>query len=430
MTLKEMQEKRAEIAKRIREMADKINEEKREFNAEETKNWDTANKEYDEFGEKIDRQVRLDKIAADQAKKELDKKPPVIPGAPTEEDRSNAMRAWALHQIGEDVSEELVAVAELCGLNLNTRNLNFRLLPRASRNVDEIGRQIRAQSVGTDSEGGFTVPEGFVNNLEIALLAFGGMREVSDILRTATGNDLPWPTSDDTSNEGVLLAENTQVAEQDVVFASLVLQAFKYSSKLVRVSAELLQDSAFDIAAFLGTALGERLARIQNRHATVGTGAAQPNGVVTASTLGFTTAAAALIAADELIDLFHSLDPAYRANARWMMHDGIAKVVRKLKDGESQYLWQPGLQAGMPDLLLGKPVSINQNMQATVVTATKTILFGDFMKYKIREVSAVRMRRLVERYADFDQDGFVSFMRFDSDLLDAGTNPIRHLLQA
>ena len=161
-------------------MADKINEEKREFNSEETENWDKLSKDYDGMTAQIDRQVRLDKIEADQAARELQNKPPVIAGAPTEEMKCNSLRAWALHQMGENVPQALKDDAEACGLDLNARNLEFRLLPKASQSREEIVKQLRAQSVGTDSEGGFTVPEGFVNNLEIALLAFGGMREVSE----------------------------------------------------------------------------------------------------------------------------------------------------------------------------------------------------------------------------------------------------------
>ena len=140
-------------------------------------------------------------------------------------------------------------------------------------------------------------------------------------------------------------AENTQDSEQDMTFGVMTLDAYKYTSKIVRVSVELLQDSAFNLGAELGSLLGERLGRIQNTHATTGTGSSQPNGVVTASALGKTAASATAITTDEIIDLFHSVDRAYRGNSSFMAADSTVAAIRKLKDGDSQYLWQPGLQA-------------------------------------------------------------------------------------
>ena len=153
--------------------------------------------------------------------------------------------------------------------------------------------------------------------------------------------------------------------------------------------------------------------------------------MVTASTLGKTTASATAIAADEVLDLLFSVDPAYRMNASFMVNDGIALAVRKLKgSGSGDYLWQPGLQLGQPDRLLGYPISYNNHMQATVATATKTMLFGDFSKYKVREVAGVRTQVLNELYANTGEIGIQSFQRFDGNILNAGVAPIKHMLQA
>lgn len=286
-------------------------------------------------------------------------------------------------------------------------------------------------STGTGTgEAGVVIPEGFVARLEQAMLAFGGMLQTSEIMVTDSGNDMPWPTADDTFNKGAILSEASSIGSSvDPSFGAVILQAFKYSSKLVQVSAEILEDFAFDLPSILGSMLGERLGRILNEHFTTGTGSSQPRGIAVAATTGVTAASATAITSDEVIDLFHAVDPAYRPNAEFMMADSTVALVRKLKDSDNQYLWQPGLQAGIPDRLLGRVVNVNQDMPSAA-TGNKAILFGDLRKYKVRLAGQTRSRRLVERYADTDQEGFVSFIRADGDLVDAGTNPVQALEMA
>ena len=285
-----------------------------------------------------------------------------------------------------------------------------------------------AQSVGTDSEGGYLVPTEFRRMLEQAMLAFGGMRQVSTILRTAGGGQLEMPTVDDTSNTGALLAENAADAEQDVVFGQVLLDAYKYTSRIVRVSVELMQDSAFSMDTVLANLLGERLGRITNTHFTTGTGTAQPNGVVTASTQGKVgqTGQTTTIIYDDLVDLEHAVDPAYRVqNPRWMMNDASLAVIKKLADSQGLPLYVPAIAGGTPDTILGYPYTINQDV-VTMSANAKSVLFGPFSKYMIRDVLGITLRRLVERYAEYHQVAFVAIMRADGDLLDAGTNPIQH----
>src|SRR5262249_45965154 len=148
-----------------------------------------------------------------------------------------------------------------------------------------------------------------------------------------------------TADEGMILAENTTVTDQDVAFGQLTFNAYKYSSKMVRVSVELMQDSSVNLAEFVGRKLGERIGRVTNRHFTVGTGAGQPTGIVTAATVGKVGAAGQLnsVTVDDLIDVEHAVDPAYRTNARWMCHDQTIKVIKKLKDSQGRPLWLPGI---------------------------------------------------------------------------------------
>ena len=273
-------------------------------------------------------------------------------------------------------------------------------------------RERRAMSTSATA-GGDTIPQTLIRNIEVAMLDFGGMRDAGcNILRTEAGEQIDIPTSDDTGNAGALLAENTQVSEQDIATAAKAMNAYKYTSKLVRVSNELIADAAVDIPAFVGEMLGIRVGRIVNQHLTTGTGSSQPNGVVTAGTIAATTASPTTVKSDELITLMHSVDPAYRRerSVGWMFSDQTLKVLKQLKDGDGRPLWQSGLQTREPDSLLGFGYTINQDV-ADIASAAKAILFGAFRYYWIRDVTGVVLRQLEERYADYDQVGFVMFSR-------------------
>lgn len=274
----------------------------------------------------------------------------------------------------------------------------------------------RAQQVATGAAGGYLVPEGFWNRISETLKAYGGVEGVANVLNTDTGNTLPWPTSDSTANKGAILGEGTQITEQDETFGVRDLGAYMYTSKLIRVSYQLLQDSAIDVEGFLARKMAERLARIRNEHFTTGTGSAQPDGIVTGATAGVTKAAGGTTSftGDDIISLVHSVDPAYRSNGRFMFSDGVLQYIRKLKDSNGQYLWQPSVQVGEPSTLFGYGYTINQDMAAAPVANGTSVLFGDFNEgYVIRNVRGLQVVRLDERYADFLQVGWFAFLRCD-----------------
>lgn len=349
---------------------------------------------------------------------------------PTEEDRNLAMQGWMRARTDAGLEERHIEACRRVGLNPNQRALNIGLMDQ--RALAELHRlsEMRALTTQTGSSGKFTIPQGFVPSIEVALKKYGGPRQVATVFRTSTGNDLPWPTSDDTSNKGELVGENTATNEQDVVFGQIMFNAYKYSSKMIKVPFELLQDSAFDLASWLAVRLGERIGRITAEHFTVGTGSGQPNGLVTASTLGVSAAGAAAIASDELINLQHSIDPAYRIDAGFMLHDSTLLALRKLKDGDGNYLISMGnYQTGLPANILGDPYTVNQDMPQ-MATGLKSVLYGDYTKYQIRDVANLRFVRADERFVENDQVVFIAWFRTDGDLVDAGTNPVKHLIQA
>lgn len=292
----------------------------------------------------------------------------------------------------------------------------------------------RAQGVGTGSAGGFLVPAGYRSELVQRLRAFDAVRRVAQVVTTEDGRSMPWATVDDTANEGTILAENTQVAELDVLFGTASLGAYAYSSGLVRFSNQLLQDSDINLVSFLTRALGERIGRIQSRHFTTGTGTAQPTGIVTGATTGVTAGSTTALTADNLVDLVHSVDPAYREPTPghfvgFMLSDLTLRDIRKLKDTTNRYLLQPAVDAGAPTTLLGYPVVVNPLMAAPAANV-KAVLFGDLTAgYVIRDVDREgAMTVLRERYADFNQTGVLQIERADGTVQNA--NAYRALTMA
>lgn len=440
MTSKELREKRAPLVVRTGEMRDKANKEDRVFTDEEQTNWDRLHKDYGELTTRITQAELQESRESEQTKiiddlgiglHDLDGREGSASGnghegaeptGPTDQDRNDAIRAWCMAGKGRAVPDNHRAAAKRCGFDLGRVEIEIPLPDEGCRQV----RERRALSTITGAAGGVLIPEGFTNRLEIALLQWGSVKTLAETIRTSEGNALPWPSMDDTGNEGALLAENSTVSEQDVAFKGIVLNAYKYESKAIKVPSELMQDSAFNLPSLIGKALGERLARIQNRHLTVGDGNSKAHGVVTDATVGKTTSSTTAFTYDEIMDLFHSVDPAYREAGQWMMNDTVLLALKKLKDGEGNYLWRSGdLSKGVPDTIENKPYSVNQHMASSIVASAKILLFGDFSSYKVREVNMVSLKRLDELYAAADQVGFMAFMRFDGALLDAGTNPMK-----
>ena len=297
-------------------------------------------------------------------------------------------------------------------------------------------KELRALGVGTASAGGYFVPEGFRERITERLKAWGAVRDVAEVITTEGGGDLPWATNDDTANVGAILSENTQVTEQDIVLGTEQLGAYTYTSKLVRVSLQLLQDSAFDVEEFLSRKFAQRLGRATNAHFTTGTGSSQPEGAVTGSGVGVAAAGASsatLVTYNELVSLMYSVDSAYRDQAVWMMNDATIGALRKIRDdsggaGLGRPIWEPSVQLGQPDSLLGHRIVANNDMPVMAASA-KSILFGDFdAGYIIREVLGIQSLRLEERYADYLQVGFLAFLRTDGLVQDA--NAIKHFQNA
>jgi len=292
-------------------------------------------------------------------------------------------------------------------------------------------RGTSTQIVGTDSLGGFLVPQEFSNELDVATLFTGEVERLAKKLNTASGGLLDYPTVDDTATDAILTSEAGAVTTADMTFANKQLSAYNYSS-LVKVSAQLLQDSAFDLNSFLVEAMGERIARATNAAFTTGDASSKPQGIVVGSSLGNTAAGASAITADDVLDLIYSVDASYRNKPSFglMAHDNIISAIRALGVGSSNDypIWQPGMAVGQPDRIFGVPVYVNNDMQSSIATATKTMIAADFSKYVVRNAGGVQFLRLNERFMNELEVGFIAYKRADGAVLNSAA--VKHLLQA
>ena len=411
--LREMRETAAKKVAEARAVLDQIDDNTSEARAKELEQqYDGLMSEYDDLQAKIDRREKLE-----QAEQQMDEPTREAPTGGDGEARGtggeervsyeDAFRAFLREGAGN--------------LNPETREVLRELRSRDPEN--------RAQSTSNTS-GGYTVPQGFVAQVIQTMQEFGPLNDGSliRVLETDAGNQIEWPTSDDTSNKGAILGENTQDSEQDVTFGQKTLDAFKYTSNIIRISEELLQDSAIDIGQFVVRAMGERMGRILNEHMTVGSGSGQPNGILTASSQGTTATNAASITFEDVLDLLHGVDPAYRRGDRvaFMFNDNTLKALRKVKDNDGRFIWQPAdARTGEPSTIYGYRYAVNQDMP-DIGSNNKSMLFGRMDRYVQRRVREFSTKRLTERYADYHQVGFIGFGRFDGELMD--TAAVKHLV--
>jgi len=455
VTAKQLREERGPLAHQIMALNDKVQAEKREFTAEENELWTRLNSEYDLFSNRIQIAERTESILTEQVtpvdsqpKNSASSSPTNIPGRgdydgrkaleglenrreeATPADRALAMQAWARCQEGMSINASHERACRLTGVNPREKFFHASI---GLGSYNQVRRDFRNALSGNSVVGGAgTRPEGFVNSLEMALLAYAQMRQVAEVIRTSDGNPLPWPTVDNTSNTGYIVGENqSNTTSQDPTFGKYVFSAYEYTSGFCKIPNSFLNDSAFNLAQIVGEMQGEMIGRRQATDFTTGTGAGQATGFVTSCVTNSATVSAAsatAISFDDLYGLKHGVDPAYRGlGCQWMMHDSILLAVRKLKDGNGQYLWQPSRITGMPDTLDGDPLFINQAMDSTIASGKYTVAYGLFSKYKIRDVNDVIMRRADERYIENNQTGFIAFLRSDGNLLDAGRKPIKLL---
>ena len=269
-------------------------------------------------------------------------------------------------------------------------------------------------SEGTDADGGYLVPEDFERNIVTALEEENVIRSLAKVITTQHERKIPVATGHSTAQ---WTAENDAYTESNPTFGQKQIDAFKLTD-LCRVSVELLQDSAFDIEDYLMKEFARAFGIAEEQAFCVGTGTNQPTGIFTANggQVGVTAASSTAITADELISLVYSLKAPYRRNAKFLLNDATISIIRKLKDGNGAYLWQPSVQAGQPDRLLGYEIYTSPYVP-TAAAGALAIAFGDFKNYWIGDRAGRTVQRLNELYATNGQIGYVSTERVDGKVI-------------
>lgn len=286
----------------------------------------------------------------------------------------------------------------------------------AMRSKNPTQEIMNSLSVGTDSEGGFLVPDEFERTLVQSLEEENVFRKLAKIVKTSSGDrKIPVVT---TKGSAAWLDEGEEFEESDSVFGQTSISAYKLGT-MIKVSDELLNDSVFNLENYISTEFARRIGAKEKEAFLVGDGAGKPTGVfhdTGGAELGVTASSATAITADEIIDLVYSLKAPYRKNAVFIMNDATIKAIRKLKDGQGQYLWQPSLTAGTPDTLLNRPV-FTSAYAPTIETKAKSIAFGDFGYYWIADRQGRSFKRLNELFATTGQVGFLASQRVDGKLI-------------
>ena len=273
-----------------------------------------------------------------------------------------------------------------------------------------------ALQVGTDSEGGYLVPDEFERTLVEALEDENIFRTLANVITTSSG-DRKIPVVA-TKGSASWVDEEGTISDSDDSFGQVSIGAYKLAT-LIKVSEELLNDSAFDMEAYISREFARRIGNKEEEAFFIGDGSGKPTGILAAlggAQLGVTTAGATAITMDEVLDLFYSLKAPYRNRASFVMNDATIKAIRKLKDGQGQYLWQPSIQAGTPDTILNRPLHTSSYVP-TIAAAAKTIAFGDFSYYWVADRQGRVFKRLNELYAVTGQIGFVATQRVDGKLI-------------
>lgn len=420
--LNELRQEYNQSVKLMRDLHDAAEKEKRGFSADEKAKYDAANTGLEELRGRIEREEQLASQEARMAQTIDPSKEGTLDDPAVHDAQSRGGKPMGKYEAAFRnylVNGQAGLTAEQRTLLTEKRDLSL-----------------------TGASGGFTVPQGFYNTLIETQRAYGAFLNpgIATILETDSGNPIPVPLEDDVANSAAIVAEAASLTTStDATFANLTLGAFTYRA-LVRVSLELLQDSAFDMEAYIARKLGIRLGRGFNAHATNGTNSGQPQGVFNASvgaSIGHTAATGSTVTFPyiSLVQTEHSLDPAYRANAQWMFNDVVLQGLKLQLDTTGRPIWQPNYTLGEANAInkfggtiLGYNYTINQDAPVMAANA-RCVAFGDFGYYMVRRVRGMMLIRADQRFIDQGQIGFYIFARLDGKYANptatAARSPIR-----
>lgn len=376
--------------------------ENRLLSADEQEQFDKASAQFDNYSREIERKSKLDTLvtldAPDINVRELANQAVNAAKQPNKPSYTDTFWRYVQHG-GQELSRE-------------QRDLLRQFESRGTNTIT-------TTTAGT-TYGGYNIPEEFSGELYKSMKAFGGMLQAGRIWNSVRGGLMNWPTLDDTSASGEWLTEGNAITVNDMTFSRKQFNAYTVGT-LAKLSIEFLQDEDVSfVQSELAGLFGNRLGRTLNEAFTTGNGTNKPTGFVTDAASGVVAASGSLTR-DNLVDLIHSVDPAYRrgASVAFMMNDSTLANIKKLAFGsaDDRPLWQVSIREGEPDRLEGFPYVINQDM-ASIGTGNVSVAFGDWSKYIIRQVATPSLIRLDERYMDALTVGFIMYARYDGKLID------------
>lgn len=325
------------------------------------------------------------------------------------EERREAIDAEMSRPVSAPIVERPMKVAdEKLGRASREYRADFLNMLRGKRQMYNVMEE------GTDSAGGYLCPEEFEKQIVVGLAQQNVMRKICKVITTNNEHKIPVAA---TRSTAAWTAESAAYTESDPTFTQKTIDAYKLTD-LIKVSLELLQDSMFDLETYIANEIAYAFGVAEESAFCVGNGSGKPTGLFTSAggTVGVTTASATAITADEVISLIYALKAPYRKNAKFLMNDATVAMLRKLKDGNGVYLWQPALQAGQPDRLMGYEIYTSASVP-TVQASAYTVAFGDFQNYWIADRSGRTLQRLNELYSTNGQIGFAATERVDGKIV-------------
>lgn len=386
MTILELREKRAKAWEAAKAFLDSHRTDKGVLSAEDDAAYSRMEQEITDLGKEISRMERLEALDA-QMKKPVNQP---LTGKP--------MSGRTIERIGRASDEYRTSFWDMM------------------RSKAPLPSVVNALQEGTDSEGGYLVPDEYERTLVEALEEENMFRQLAKVIRTSSGDrKIPVVATKGTAS---WIDEEGAYTESDDSFGQVSIGAYKVGT-MIKVSEELLNDSVFDLESYIAKEFARRIGAKEEEAFFTGDGSGKPLGILAATggaETGVTAASSTAVTADELMDLFYSLKSPYRKKAVWVLNASTIKAVRKLKDSTGQYLWQPSLVAGTPDTLLGRPMKTSAYMPV-IAAGAKTIAFGDFSYYWIADRQGRSFKRLNELYAANGQVGFLGFQRVDGKLV-------------
>ena len=386
MTILELREKRAKAWEAAKAFLDSHRTDKGVLSAEDDAAYSRMEQQITDLGKEISRMERLE--ALDAQMKEPVNQP--LTGKP--------MSSRTIERTGRASDEYRTSFWDMM------------------RSKAPLPSVVNALQEGTDSEGGYLVPDEYERTLVEALEEENVFRQLAKVIRTSSGDrKIPVVATKGTAS---WIDEEGAYTESDDSFGQVSIGAYKVGT-MIKVSEELLNDSVFDLESYIAKEFARRIGAKEEEAFFTGDGSGKPLGILAATggaETGVTAASSTAVTADELMDLFYSLKSPYRKKAVWVLNDSTIKAVRKLKDSAGQYLWQPSLAAGTPDTLLGRPVKTSAYMPV-IAAGAKTIVFGDFSYYWIADRQGRSFKRLNELYAANGQVGFLGSQRVDGKLV-------------